>query len=146
MDVIKNTTEWFKEAKPNPTARNVIEQYSYMVEEIVELFEATNMDEASKFMSKLKEELLKVAQEGEDSCQNMINGWDRQNTLDALVDINVTTTGVATYLGMDFEKASEEVCKSNWSKFDDNGKAIINDQGKILKGSNYFKPDLTSFV
>ena len=32
------------------------------------------------------------------------------------------------------------------SKLDENGKAIYNEAGKVMKGPNYFKPDLSKFI
>ena len=39
-----------------------------------------------------------------------------------------------------------EVQESNMSKLDTNGKPIFNEQGKVMKGPNYFKPDLSKFL
>ena len=44
-----------------------------------------------------------------------------------------------------FVKAFEEVHRSNMSKLE-NGKAIFREDGKILKGKNYFRPNLKQFI
>lgn len=44
-----------------------------------------------------------------------------------------------------FVKAFEEVNRSNMSKLE-NGKAIFREDGKILKGKNYFRPNLKQFI
>lgn len=49
-------------------------------------------------------------------------------------------------MGFDMSGALKEVNLSNWSKFDENGNPIFNENGKIVKGENYFKPDLAKFV
>lgn len=61
--------------------------------------------------------------------------------LDALADITVTTTGVAYFAKMKWDEALNEVNRSNFSKFED-GKPLLNENGKIIKGKNYFKPNL----
>lgn len=75
----------------------------------------------------------------------LVQSDDRQEALDAICDQIATGTGTAYMMGMDVVGAMDEVNRSNWSKFVD-GKAIFNEQGKIAKGPNYFKPDLTKFI
>lgn len=48
-------------------------------------------------------------------------------------------------VGVSLPRALDVVNDSNWSKFV-NGKAVFNDQGKIAKGSGYFKPDLSNVL
>ena len=48
--------------------------------------------------------------------------------------------------GIDLDKCFDEVQNSNMSKLDENGKPIYNESGKVMKGPNYFKPDLSKFV
>ena len=65
---------------------------------------------------------------------------------DALTDILYVTYGAGHAFGIDLDKCFEEVQNSNMSKLDDNGKPIYNEHGKVMKGPNYFKPDLTKFI
>ena len=65
---------------------------------------------------------------------------------DALTDILYVTYGAGHALGIDLDKCFEEVQNSNMSKLDENGKPIYNESGKVMKGPNYFKPDLSKFV
>ena len=65
---------------------------------------------------------------------------------DALTDILYVTYGAGHAFGIDLNKCFEEVQKSNMSKLDKNGKPINNNEGKVMKGPSYFKPDLTPFV
>ena len=65
---------------------------------------------------------------------------------DALTDILYVTYGAGHAFGIDLDKCFEEVQNSNMSKLDENGKPIYNDAGKVMKGPNYFKPDLSKFV
>ena len=71
---------------------------------------------------------------------------DLLEVADALTDILYVTYGAGHAFGIDLDKCFEEVQNSNMSKLDDNGKPIYNDSGKVMKGPNYFKPDLSKFV
>jgi len=65
---------------------------------------------------------------------------------DALTDILYVTYGAGHAFGIDLDKCFEEVQNSNMSKLDENGKPIYNEDGKVMKGPKYFKPDLNKFV
>ena len=86
----------------------------------------------------IKEELdeLKVAMKNNDLLE----------VADALTDILYVTYGAGHAFGIDLDKCFEEVQNSNMSKLDENGKPIYNEDGKVMKGPKYFKPDLNKFV
>ena len=86
----------------------------------------------------IKEELeeLKVAVENKDLLE----------VADALTDILYVTYGAGHAFGIDLDKCFEEVQKSNMSKLGTDGKPIYNENGKVMKGPNYFKPDLNKFL
>ena len=65
---------------------------------------------------------------------------------DALTDILYVAYGAGHAFGIDLDKCFDEVQKSNMSKLGEDGKPIYNDKGKVMKGPNYFKPDLNKFV
>ena len=74
---------------------------------------------------------------------------DRKDLLevaDALTDILYVTYGAGHAFGINLDKCFEEVQNSNMSKLDASGKPIYNELGKVMKGPNYFKPDLSKFV
>ena len=71
---------------------------------------------------------------------------DIKEVADALTDILYVTYGAGHAFGIDLDKCFDEVQNSNMSKLGSNGKPIYNEQGKVMKGPNYFKPDLTRFV
>tara|TARA_E500000178_G_scaffold290461_1_gene293935 strand:+ start:74 stop:445 length:372 start_codon:yes stop_codon:yes gene_type:complete len=71
---------------------------------------------------------------------------DIKEVADALTDILYVTYGAGHAFGIDLDKCFEEVQNSNMSKLGLNGKPIYNDKGKVMKGPNYFKPDLGKFV
>ena len=86
----------------------------------------------------IKEELEELTEAMQD--ENLIE------VADALTDILYVTYGAGHAFGIDLDKCFEEVQKSNMSKLDNNGNPIYNDDGKVMKGPNYFKPDLSKFV
>ena len=65
---------------------------------------------------------------------------------DALTDILYVTYGAGHAFGIDLDKCFEEVQNSNMSKLGEDGKPIYNDAGKVMKGPNYFKPDLSKYL
>ena len=75
-----------------------------------------------------------------------INKKDLLEVADALTDILYVTYGAGHAFGINLDKCFEEVQNSNMSKLDENGKPIYNESGKVMKGPNYFKPDLSKFV
>ena len=89
-------------------------------------------------ISLIEEELseLKVAIED----RNMVE------VADALTDILYVTYGAGHAFGINLDKCFEEVQNSNMSKLDKHGKPIYDNNGKVMKGPNYFKPDLSKFV
>ena len=86
----------------------------------------------------IKEELeeLKVAMENKDFLE----------VADALTDILYVTYGAGHAFGIDLDRCFEEVQNSNMSKLGDDGKPIYNEMGKVMKGPNYFKPNLNKFI
>ena len=75
-----------------------------------------------------------------------MNKKDLLEVADALTDILYVTYGAGHAFGIDLDSCFEEVQNSNMSKLGSDGKPIYNDSGKVMKGPNYFKPDLSKFV
>ena len=94
-------------------------------------------------INKLRVDLIK--EELEELTEAM-NNKDLLEVADALTDILYVTYGAGHAFGIDLDQCFEEVQNSNMSKLDENGKPIYNDSGKVMKGPNYFKPDLSKFV
>ena len=65
---------------------------------------------------------------------------------DALTDILYVAYGAGHAFGIDLDKCFEEVQASNMSKLGKNGTPIYNEAGKVMKGPNYFKPNLKKFI
>jgi len=78
--------------------------------------------------------------------QEAIKQKDLKEVADALTDILYVTYGAGHAFGIDLDKCFDEVQNSNMSKLDQEGKPIYNESGKVMKGPNYFKPDLTKFL
>ena len=92
---------------------------------------------------KLRYDLLK---EELDELEVAIKEKNLVEVADALTDILYVTYGAGHALGINLDKCFEEVQNSNMSKLDKNGKPIYNESGKVMKGPNYFKPDLSKFI
>ena len=71
---------------------------------------------------------------------------DIKEVADALTDILYVTYGAGHAFGINLDKCFEEVQNSNMSKLGDDGKPIYNENGKVMKGPSYFKPDLNKFI
>lgn len=140
---IQEIRDWFLKAKPEATDQNLVQQLAYALEEISELFEAIGYQDASKHMEQLKTYTLGVSRK--EDCSEVVSKWDRKATLDAIGDIIVTLVGVATYAKMDIVGGLQEISDSNYSKFVD-GEPLLDKDGKITKGPNYFKPELEKFL
>ena len=94
-------------------------------------------------INKLRIDLIK---EELNELQDAMKNNDLLEVADALTDILYVTYGAGHAFGIDLDKCFNEVQNSNMSKLDENGKPIYNDVGKVMKGPNYFKPDLSKFV
>ena len=94
-------------------------------------------------INKLRIDLIK---EELDELTQALNNKDLLEVADALTDILYVTYGAGHAFGIDLDKCFDEVQNSNMSKLDEKGKPIYNEAGKVMKGPNYFKPDLSKFV
>ena len=93
--------------------------------------------------NKLRIDLIK--EELEELTQAM-NDKNLLEVADALTDILYVTYGAGHAFGIDLDKCFDEVQNSNMSKLGEDGKPIYNQSGKVMKGPNYFKPDLLKFI
>ena len=94
-------------------------------------------------INKLRLDLIK---EELDELKEAMDNKDLLEVADALTDILYVTYGAGHAFGINLDKCFEEVQNSNMSKLDVNGKPIYNEFGKVMKGPNYFKPNLSKFV
>ena len=94
-------------------------------------------------INSLRYDLIKEELE---ELRDAIENKDLLEVADALTDILYVTYGAGHAFGINLDKCFEEVQGSNMSKLDENDKPIYNESGKVMKGPNYFKPDLTKFI
>ena len=89
-------------------------------------------------ISLIKEEL--------DEFQEALKEKNLVEVADALTDLLYVTYGAGLAFGIDLDKCFAEVQRSNMSKLGADGKPIYNEQGKVMKGSRYYKPNLKQFI
>lgn len=127
-----------------PDAKTVKLRLALILEEFIELGEAClrqDTENGKAFFHPLlaAEEALKAF--GDDDMN-----VDVVEVADALTDINYVTYGAGHCFGVDLDACMEEVQRSNMSKLGADGRPLYNEQGKIMKGPNYFKPDLAKVL
>ena len=121
----------------------------------------SNFESVKKFMKTFGQEVKEKAEfptdkitslrydlirEELDELKEAIDNKDIKEVADALTDILYVTYGAGHAFGINLDKCFEEVQSSNMSKLGEDGRPIYNDKGKVMKGPNYFKPDLNKFV
>ena len=121
----------------------------------------TNFESVRKFMETFGQEIKEKAQfpnekitslrhdlikEELNELKEAMDNNDIKEVADALTDILYVTYGAGHAFGINLDKCFEEVQNSNMSKLGTDGKPIYNDKGKVMKGPNYFKPDLNKFI
>ena len=105
----------------------------------------TNFESVKKFMETFGQDVKEKA--GFPNVKISTLRYDLiKEVADALTDILYVTYGAGHAFGINLDKCFKEVQNSNMSKLDINGKPIFNEKGKIMKGPNYFKPNLSKFV
>ena len=121
----------------------------------------TNFESVRKFMETFGQDIKKKAsfpntkiislrydliREELEELRDAIDKKDIKEVADALTDILYVTYGAGHAFGINLDKCFEEVQNSNMSKLGLDGKPIYNEKGKVMKGPNYFEPDLKKFV
>ena len=98
---------------------------------------------SSDKINKLRLDLIK---EEFDELKDAIDKKDLLEVADALTDILYVTYGAGHSFGVDLDSCFNEVQNSNMSKLGDDGKPIYNESGKVMKGPNYFKPNIKKII
>lgn len=121
----------------------------------------TNFDKVGIFMKTFgqevktktefpKEKIVKLRydliNEELEELQDAIKDRNMLEIADALTDILYVTYGAGHAFGIDLDKCFNEVQESNMSKLGENNTPIYNENGKVMKGPNYFKPNLNQFL
>lgn len=156
-DLITRIRNWFETAKPvdTLTVKDVQVQTGVHFEEVGEMLdEIHGLDlETTELLDRANRAMKALAKHFKESPEPVfiIDEDKHINYLDALCDQIVTATGVAHFMQYAVVDAVDEVDRSNWSKFlldEETGKLVcVKDaNGKIAKGPNYFKADLSKYV
>ena len=116
------------------------------VKKFMETFGQETKEKASFPNDKITSLRYDLIKEELDELKEAIDKKDIKEVADALTDILYVTYGAGHAFGIDLDKCFDEVQNSNMSKLDENGKPIYNESGKVMKGPNYFKPDLSKFI
>ena len=95
---------------------------------------------------KINELRYNLIREELDELKQAMNNKDILEVADALTDILYVTYGAGHAFGINLDKCFDEVQNSNMSKLDKDGKPIYDEKGKVMKGPNYFKPNLNQFL
>ena len=121
----------------------------------------TNFEKVKQFMQTFGQEVktkasfsdektnqlrLDLISEELEELKNAMASKDLLEVADALTDILYVTYGAGHAFGINLDKCFDEVQNSNMSKLDSDGKPIYNESGKVMKGPDYFKPDLSKFL
>ena len=121
----------------------------------------TNFEKVKVFMKTFGQEIKNSSSLSNDKINNLrislineeleelkqaIKEKDIKEVADALTDILYVTYGAGHAFGIDLDKCFDEVQNSNMSKLGEDGKPIYNENGKVMKGPKYFKPDLSKFI
>jgi len=121
----------------------------------------TNFEKVKQFMQTFGQEVktkasfsdektnqlrLDLITEELEELKNAMESKDLLEVADALTDILYVTYGAGHAFGINLDKCFDEVQNSNMSKLGKNGKPIYNESGKVMKGPDYFKPDLSKFL
>ena len=121
----------------------------------------TNFESVKKFMQTFGQEVktkanfpsekivslrLDLINEELSELKQAVQKNDIKEVADALTDILYVTYGAGHAFGINLDKCFEEVQNSNMSKLGSDGKPIYNEKGKVMKGPDYFRPNLGKFV
>ena len=116
------------------------------VKTFMETFGQEVMNKPSFSSDKINNLRYELIREELDELKEALKNKDLLEVADALTDILYVTYGAGHAFGIDLDSCFEEVQQSNMSKLDKYGKPIYNESGKVMKGPNYFKPNLNKFV
>jgi len=95
---------------------------------------------------KIQDLRYELIREELDEFKQAIEDKNLKEVADALTDILYVTYGAGHAFGIDLDKCFDEVQSSNMSKLGSDGKPIYNESGKVMKGPNYFQPNLRKFL
>jgi len=116
------------------------------VKTFMQTFDQEVKSKPSFSTEKINELRYNLIKEELEEFKHALENKDLLEVADALTDILYVTYGAGHAFGIDLDSCFEEVQNSNMSKLGKDGKPIRNEAGKVMKGPNYYKPDLSKFV
>lgn len=134
---------WHQRARPNPSPKDFNVQLGCHVEEFTEMLEALALTNYN--LTPLMDKLIELSEGLKHGTVEIVR-MERDMMLDSIADQVVTAVGVGHCAKMKVTEAVYRVNRSNWSKFDNDGKPIRDANGKIIKGPNYAPPELGDLV
>lgn len=140
---------WREVAKANPHVNPPEYPTSQeLVQEFHETFQHPVGVPPSLDLMKLRATLIKeeAAELVEELWNTAQTGLISPNMLKEIGDLRYVLSGLCVALGIDEEECVRRVHDSNMSKLGEDGKPIYREDGKVLKGPNYFEPDLSDLV
>ena len=145
-NTLNQTHLWIQTAIPTPTDKNVSTQIAVHFEEVAEMLATLDSKDPEIYTVMLTAEnsLKHLSKLLKERGGLLID--DRYEFADAIGDQLVTAVGSAYVVGMNAVDILTEVNRSNYSKFDEAGNAIFDENRKIIKGPNYSKVDLSNLI
>lgn len=137
--ILQNIATWQFSARPNPSREDASKAFGIHLEEVHEMLEAIEVDADHAHLRADISTLLHALAEGLKSGNIEVESMDRKEVLDSLCDQIVSAVGVGHTNRMDVIEGTYRTDRSNWSKFDADGRPIFNANGKVIKGP-HFKP------
>ena len=135
---------WHRRARPKPTDEDFDVQLGCHFEEVVEMIAA--LDFVNEDGIEYEVRATRVAL---NALARMLKGGelkaiitDRKELLDSIADQVVTGIGVGHCAGLKTSEGIVAVNRSNFSKFDETGAPIFDENGKVMKGPRYAPPNL----
>lgn len=141
-----DTKTWFEKARPECSEQDRQSQLGVHFEEVTEMLDQITGNAAAVEAIMSARRALKNLAELVKAGKADIRILDHKEFLDSICDQIVTGTGVAHTQSYDIVGAMTAVNVSNFSKFDDQGNPIRNEHGKIMKGPNYHKVELSPYL
>ncbi len=145
----------------NHRAKNIKQNYQQNQGREKELQNKTNFELVKEFMRAFEQDVYsnptlrdpqtralrhELIREELEELDEAMDAKDVIEVADALTDLLYVVYGAGHAFGIDLDKCFDEVQNSNMSKLGENGEPIYNESGKVMKGPNYFKPDLSKFL
>jgi hypothetical protein len=131
---------WHRRARPKPTDEDFSVQLGCHFEEIEEMMSAIVTDDDDIWETMRSEIFIVATMLKEGRLKAKVA--DRKELLDSIADQVVTGIGVGHCAGLKTSEGIVAVNRSNFSKFDETGSPIFNENGKVMKGPRYAPPDL----